>query len=1024
MRVDRPSEGAAAHGYGGHCSRISVKAIWHATLLVLLARSVLALDPTQPADSYIRTSFTVEDGLPSNVVNTITQTSNGFLWIGTDEGLVRFNGRRFAPVAFRGREVTTQGVVNVLAVSPAGDLWIGTGTGLVRAPRAALDRLEMSPLAAYHLGSEESDNIRCIRFARDGALWIGTNRGLYRRDGARFVSVVPGISVSRLEESSKGNIEIISDQGYIEWDGAKRVEHPGLRERLGTRPREIFHVYPARDGSVWFCTGIGVGHSVAGILRPLSPYGAQGQGAYRAMEDRQGRLWVSMSSGLFRAGEGVMEPAAPGVHTRSMYADRDGNLWVGSNGSGLIRFKDRAIRMFGEKDGLPSDIPISVLTRHDGSLWVGSSCGGISSFDGSRFTAYSKGLSNSCVYALAEDAHNDLWVGTWGGGLFRFRDGTFTQFGPQQGLAGEVVLSIAAARDGSLWLATEHGVSHMENGTFHTYTTADGLSSDRVFSVYQDRGGRIWAGTSRGVDRLEGERFIALRSDRKIFDAPASSLAEDSSGALYTFSAPKGISRVEGDRLRTINADLDLLGMVEFEGRELWFSGGNGIVRVPAEFVRQSGPGYETPIDYEVFGRVDGLNSAQCTMGSPNMAITPDRKLWVATVKGLAQLDLARLSRAKRKPVVFVDEIALGRSRMPAGPKLDLRPGTRHLELHFDAIEFSSPEKIRFQYRLDGVDPFWLDADINRTAVYTSIPVGVHSFHVRACDVNGLWDRTGIVYAIEQQPYFYETNLFRALCGAAITLAVWAIYRRRLRHMVQLLNMQYDERLFERMRIARALHDTLLQSFQASIFHFQAARKQIPNRPAQAIETLDGGLERADRAIDEGRKAIEGLRTAEPAESDLIRTLAALGKELAALPAGETVPKFRVVLEGTPQRLHPILGVEVELIASEAVRNAFRHAKAKQIEAEVRFEKRQFTIRIRDDGRGTDPEFFSGSGKAGHWGIAGMRERARNIGAHFEVWSEQGAGTEIELKIPGSIAYQGAAAGSRFRLFRKAAKNV
>jgi ligand-binding sensor domain-containing protein len=698
--------------------------------LTIPTKSARAVDPTQPASSYLRNTFTVEDGLSSNVVNAIVQTQNGFLWIGTDAGLNRFNGRHFTPIYFRGPGSTQQGIVSTLAEGPDGDLWIGTSAGLVRIARPALDGFDRSLSTFYHPGAGISDEITRLHFSRDGALWVGTGAGLYRLDGKRVDTIIPLVAISRIEENADGHMLIITSRGFIELDGRRIVEHPRLSDQLGIYANSFYHVYQDRRGVIWFSTYFGLARRVNGSIERFRPYGVAGDdSAFQVYEDPPENLWVSRSTGVFRVSGTRLEPLAPGVPTRAIESDREGNLWVGTNGQGLMRFKDRPIRMFTTADGLPNNIPMTVLSKRDGTLWVGNNCGGLSVFNGERFYTYAEkdGLANACVWSLAEGKSGELWIGTWGSGLFRFAVGHFIQFGPRQGLAGEVVRAITVARDGSLWIATEGGLSHMMNGQFHNYTISDGLSSNRVVSVYQDRRGNIWVGTSRGVNRMTGERFTSVLSSHEIFDPRYISLSEDSSGDLYALSAPKGIDRIDGNRLVEVNHDLDLLSMATSPKGDLWFTGGNGVFRFSAAAFRQQEAGQQTPPDYTWFGRSDGMVSTQCGIGTPNMALAADNKLWVCTVQGLAMLNLAQLPVDSAKPVIYVDEATIGRERHPAGHELVLPPGTHHVELRFDSISLAWPEKIRFQYRMDAVDPVWLEADNSLTAVYTNIPVGTHA---------------------------------------------------------------------------------------------------------------------------------------------------------------------------------------------------------------------------------------------------------------------------------------------------------
>jgi len=375
-----------------------------------------------------------------------------------------------------------------------------------------------------------------------------------------------------------------------------------------------------------------------------------------------------------------------------------------------------------------------------------------------------------------------------------------------------------------------------------------------------------------------------------------------------------------------------------------------------------------------------------------------------------------------------MEEVTVGQKKQPLRQELVLPPGTHRLELKFDSIELASPERTRFQYRLDGVDADWLNADATRTAVYTSIPVGAHSFHIRACNGDGVWDRAGIVYNVSQRPYYYETNWFRLLAFLMVASLITAIYFLRVRRIAGQIQSRFEERLGERTRIARELHDTLLQSFHGLIFRFQAADNLLPARPTEAKQTLESALDDAAQAITEARDAVHELRSSTGVTNDLAAAVTALGAELAAHHAtsspSQDSPSFLVEVEGTPQDLHPILRDEIYRIAGEALRNAFSHARARRIEVEIRYDDLELRVRIRDDGSGMDPSVLSHEGRAGHWGLPGMRERAKRIGARLDIWSEAEAGTEVELTIPASVAYGTRRGRPGFRLFRKRAANA
>ena len=1000
-----------------------------AVFLTVGADYAFAVDPNQPAASYIRTNYGVEDGLSSNVVNSILQTRDGFLWLGTDAGLDRFDGRHFTPINFRGPGATPQGIVNSLAEGLDGDLWIGTNAGLVRIFKPGLDNFDRSQPIFYHPGAatggrDLGDEITCLAVNRDGTVWVGTSLGLYRFRDSKFETVIPREFISHIEKGAEGRMLIVTSHRFVEADGVRLLEHADLGKELGVSGGAIYQVFQDHSGTTWYCTGAGLARRVRGAVERFY----SGSGVLRVFEDPQRNLWVRRLTGVYRVSSTGLDPLPLDISPRYIYGDRQNNLWVGTNGEGLFRFKDRPVRMFTKADGLPNNIPMTVLSKQDGSLWVGNNCGGLSVFDGKRFRTYDEkdGLLNSCVWSLAEARNGDLWVGTWGGGLFRFADGHFVQFSHQEGLAGEIVRSIAAARDGSLWIATEYGLSHMINGRFRTYTVADGLSSDRIVSVYEDRRGGIWAGTSRGIDRMNGSRFAAVPFRRvkpaiEIRDPRYISFGEDPAGKLYVLSALKGVDRIEGNLLAAINHDFDLLSMASFRGPDVWFSGANGIFRLSGSSPEKIDQSHEKPFDYSIFGKADGMNSTQCGIGAPNIATAADGKLWVATVQGLAMLEPAQLRRNNVKPVIFVEGVTVGKERQPVGRELVLPPGTHHVELQFDSIELASPEKIHFQYRLDGVDTEWLDAGSSFSAIYTNFARGTHQFHLRACNSDGIWDHTGITYQITQVPFYYETRLFQFAVGGTVILLLGCAYWFRLHQITIQMNARLNERVTERTRLARELHDTLLQTIHASAMMLHAAR-EVPDNPSLTVTALERLSEWLGRATEEARTSLQSLRSSVNGNNDLVDELRLAGEECRS----DNPIRFVISVHGETREMHPIVRDEVYQIGREAIRNACSHSCGSIVEVKLKY-ARDLVLHVSDDGKGMEPEVVL-HGRPGHFGLKGMRERAARIGGRVTVQSSEGVGTRIEVTVPGRSTYrqQGVLRRmlSNLRLWRRTGRNA
>ncbi len=944
---------------------------------------VLATTSAQAVPDYILTHFTADDGLLANVVDRIQQTPDRFLWlIVNGQGLARFDGRHF--------DLLLSGGVRAIAVAPGGDLWIGTAQELKRVPSRDLGAFDAARATSYRLAAGSAGDIHCLHFDRAGVLWVGTEAGLFRFQDGRFVPVGPRIGIHEIEDASHGRLLLITSDGFKELDRSGVAQRDDLAARLGTGRDAVFHVMEDRRGDVWYCTAQGVARRSGPRLEKLNAYGPGGHGAYRTYEDTRGRVWVAKAGGLFRATTSGLELMVPRMQARSLYADRDGNLWVGTNGDGLYRFKERRARVFTTADGLPNDVVMTVLAARDGSVWAGANCGGLVRYDGAHFRTYDEtdGLRNSCVWALAEDTNHDLWVGTWGGGAFRFHDGRFTQH-----LAGEIVSSIVAARDSSMWFGTRRGLIRLRRGQVRRYTTSDGLKHDSVSRVYEDRAGRILVGSQVGMAILIGDRFQGFAPAPRGNALPA---GEDPAGALYVDLPDQPfVIRTQGSRVDTLPDLSQPTGLVETAG-ELWF-GGSRILRVPRDSFSRSLP-HDEPLDKEWFGAQDGLTAAEVSGGSPSTALAADGTLWFATPLGLATIDPRRFPWKPRPVTIYVRGVTVGRQTRTASRELVLSPGTSHVEIDFAAVEVSSPEKVRMQYRLDGVDGQWLDAGTDSRAIYSNIPPGRHALRVRACGGNGIWDRPGVTYAVRQEPHFYQTRWFLALVVAMALSSIFLVHRLRVRQVAMQLGARFDERLAERTRVARELHDTFLQTVHGSrmIAEHALKRPEDHTRLVRAVQQLADWL---GRAAEEARAALNSLRTSATERNELAE---AFRHAMDEGSSGSDLNRTLTVT-GSPRELHPIVRDEVHRIGYEAIRNACAHSGAAALTVTIHH-GHDLTLTIVDDGGGIGSTILE-RGREGHFGLLGMRERAERIGARLTLASEPGFGTRITLVVPGRLAY-------------------
>ena len=931
----------------------------------------------------------MEEGLPGSVVGQMVQTRDGFLWVVINGvQLARFDGKSF--------QMFETPIVWSLAVDPNGDLWVGGLQHLIRVPSSSLNQFTLADAVPYHPGPGKANDVPLIYFTKNRVMWIGTSAGLFRYEGDQFVPVGPRVLTRYIDEAPDGNLLVITTQGFMELKGTEIVPHPQLAAQLGVKDTAIFQVLKDRRGNIWYCTGRGVFRENGGRLEHLEALGPGG--ALRAFEDPRGNIWIAKERGLFRITATGLESVAPDMQAKAFYSDRDENVWVATNGDGLFRFKERAIRMFTTEDGLPNNVQMTVIAAHDGSIWSGANCGGLSRFDGTRFQTFDdkNGLGNTCVWAIVEDANHDLWIGTWGGGAYHYHNGHFTQFSKKDGMADDRVTSIVAARDGSIWFATQDGLTRLRNGQFRTYTTADGLSANLIMRVLEDHDGVIWVGGGEGVDRLVGDRFEHLTSVPE--SLAAIPFGSDRDGGLFVFFDDATVTlRIDKAGVERITELLSPIGMVETDQGELWFRG-NAVVRVPPGSFVRARP-HDEPLDFETFSTADGLTSAEATHPGQSMALTRDDKLWMATPKGLALFDLSRLTPTNTKPSIYLKDVSIGRKTERAGREIVLPPGTSHFEIHFAAVEISAPEKIRLQYRLDGVDSEWLDAPPNPVEIYSNIPVGKHALRIRASNRNGIWDRQGVIFTVTQKPYFYQTRWFIAAMVALGMLLVFLIYRLRVAQISRVLSARFDERLAERTRVARELHDTFLQTVQGSKMVADHALKNRTDhtRLVRAMEQLSTWL---SQATEEGRAALQSLRASTTERNDLAEAFRRAIDEC----GGRTNAEISFSVNGKSREMHPVVRDEIYRIGYEAIRNACAHSAGNSVEITLEY-AHDLTLRVGDNGGGIDSEIVA-QGKDGHFGLRGMRERAERIGGKFTLVSSPTSGTLITLVVPGRVAFR------------------
>ena len=524
---------------------------------------------------------------------------------------------------------------------------------------------------------------------------------------------------------------------------------------------------------------------------------------------------------------------------------------------------------------------------------------------------------------------------------------------------------------GGLWLGfRDGGFAYFRDGQLRaSYAGAEGLGEGEVRGFYVDRNGTLWAPTVGGLSRIKDGHILTLTSQNGLPCNTVHWMIEDDAGSVWLYLAC-GVVRIGRSEL------------------DAW-----------ASHSKQT-------IHATVFDRSDGVTSHRLSAGYNSVvAKSSDGKLWFVRNVGVSVIDPHHLAFNERPPPVHIERVTADDKIYDATNGLRLPARLRDLSIDYTALSLAAPEKVRFRYMLEGQDADWKEVVNDRQVQYSNLPPGAYRFRVVASNNSGVWNETGATLAFSIAPAYYQTRWFQALVVVAALCSLWAGYRGRVRQVARQYQRRLDERVNERTRIARELHDTLLQSFHGLLLQFQTALYLLPDRPAEAKEQLDGAIEHAAKAITEGRDAVQGLRASTVERNDLAEAIRTLGDELATHANADQPPTFSVAVEGETRDLHPIVRDEIYKIAAEALRNAFRHAHAGSVEVEIRYDDEQFRLRVRDDGKGIDPAVLASQGLEGHYGLRGMPERAALIGGKLAVWSEAGAGTEVELRLPASIVY-------------------
>jgi signal transduction histidine kinase/ligand-binding sensor domain-containing protein len=993
-------------------------------LLLCLAAShnVVAFDQDATISDFLHTGWAVADGAPSGV-HVLAQTADGYLWMASTTGLFRFDGVRFERYQPpQGGDLQFRNV-SALLPTPDGGLWIGRAGGatFLRSGQAhTYGRGEGLPVATI------------FRFALqgDGVLWAATSRGLFRFDNSRWETLgteweFSAESATDLFVDSRGALWVTAPGSLFHLSPSTRRflrreavgtwlirEAPdrtlwlseygvGIRAVNGSlaqvhdtsRPSQALRGGPhqvlvARDGSLWFTdSGIARLSSNGLVDRFTKKDGLTSDEVLTALEDREGSVWVATTAGLdrFRRRNIVPGPFPSGKESRALVTAQDGTLLVAESQS-LLELRNGTVSVRASLQ-MPNAYRVTPAIRcafrdSDGSIWLGGH-GVLTRVIGNR--AENIALPSQIplrdyrdVQAITRDHKGDLWISVQQHGVFRLQHGVWRQFGQEEGAqVDRTPVTLWTDARGRVWLGYIGTKIVAFDGREATTYTTDGLHIGNVTFI-GGTGDRLWAVGQLGFALYDGTKFRTIVGDAD--------------------TAFRGIT-----------------GIAVTKDGEFWLNQASGVARIPAAEVMSRAKDLNHKLQYELFDFRDGVpGSATTTEPVPSAVVTEDGRIWMNGANGTHWVDPARIYRNLVPPPVSIEAIYADDTRYDRSETFRLPVLPSNVRIEYTALSLSMPERVRFRYRLEGVDSDWQDAGTRRAAYYTRIPPGHFRFQVIASNNDGVWNETGAVATIVVPPAFFQTTWFLALCLCAAFGLLWVAYTLRLRQLSTQMYGRLEERVAERTRIARELHDTLLQSFQGLMLRIQVIDDLLPE--GKAKDQLELILDRGDRAIAEGRKAVYDLRSQATSTNDLDQAINSLGEELAAQHSAT----FHLLVEGAARNLNPTIRDEVYRITREGLRNAFSHAHAHHIETEIAYGQRTFRVRVRDDGGGIQSETLH-DGRPGHFGLPGMRERAGQLGGQLDIWSKPGVGTEVELTVAGSVAYGTSLRRPLFRWFRKKA---
>jgi ligand-binding sensor domain-containing protein/signal transduction histidine kinase len=955
---------------------------------------------------YSRRVWQSADGLPEDLAQALAQTPDGYLWIGTSGGLVRFDGVRFTVFNHGNEPVFRDDSVYSLFTTRDGVLWAGTeGGGVIR--------YQGRTFRAF--GAKEGLSnafVRVIFEDRQGTLWVGTDSGLFRRRGEAFTRVdgrgtVPAMNVHSIWQDRKGRL-LVGGMGLLVLDGEAATYYSSLENLADNAIRTIRET---ADGTVWIGTISGLRRLSGGVRG--NPFAAprliDGVNVCFLRETRRGELWIgTYGRGLMRLRDGKMSAlrapsSLPHDNVLAIFEDTEENVWVGTQG-GLLRLSPGVASTITGADGVPLSIN-TIYADPLGSLFVTALNGRLFQVEGQALVPVRlpAALDKLPIRNVFRDRKGRLWIGTDGQGVVRLDGGEIVRYTMKNGLVNDFIRAFCEDREGDVWIGTDGGLSCWRAGRLRT---AGGLVYGSVRSLLLDRRGDLWVATEGGVSRFRFGESVPEPSLGPLSGQKVWALFEDADGGLWMGTQGAGLFVLKGGVLRQFTVEQGLPSnkiyfIAEDERHRLWMSGPSGVFSVSRFDLEAAPRDASGQLAVRVYGTAEGLVTNQMNGGvQPAGVLSAADELWLPSTKGAVRITPDVPNRS-RPPSVLIEQVLADDRPVSLSDHLSLPPGGGKLEVHYTSIRLKAPERIHFRYWMEGFERDWTAAGQRRVAYYTNLPSGFYRFHVAAYETDAPRNGSERILVVEWQPHFYETRWFLALCAALATTVAWGAYRLHVRS----IRRQFAAVLSERTRLAREMHDTLIQGCVGVSTLLEAAAQAEQVSPDLGHELLDRARAEIHNTVDEARLAVWNLRHDTSSGTTVVPDISQLAYRI-GLEAGV---RIRVTTAGAPFTVGEEAKRNLLMLVREALQNAIRHGAPTNLSVVLRFARRRVHVVVEDDGRGFDP---SGGppGDTYHYGLIGMRERVETAGGTFQIASSPGRGTKVRFTIPAMRPTEGRAA--------------